>query len=262
MKIDKRKYEEILAQKELRKLGAVKLADSISGIPTVDKIESAKGKYLYEDDEEKGTVKRTIIANTYNWMDSHSDVHLSGVFSKSISERGSKIPHLIDHDFKTVSKVGKILKSYESQISWRELGQGKTGMTEALFIESEIKRSWNERIYNDYKNNEIDQHSVAMQYVKVALAINDEDEYPKEYQVWAEHIGKVGNRAQAEAQGFFFAVSEAKLIEVSAVLLGSNELTPTLGTKFQAGQPLENADEPLKDTRLLEAIKQINYLTI
>jgi len=261
MKIDKRKYEELLEIKDLKK-SSIKYADIVSGVPMPELEGTTKGKYLYEDDEDKGILKRTIIANTYNWMDSHSDVHLSGVFSKSIAERGAKIPHLYDHKFELTARVGKAIKLEERQISWRELGQGKTGMTEALFLESEIRRSWNDKLFADYLNNEVDQHSVAMQYVKVALAINDEDEYPKEYQVWAEHIGKVGNRAQAEAQGFFFAVSEAKLIEVSAVLLGSNELTPTLGTKFQAGQPLENADEPLKDTRLLEAIKQINYLTI
>src|SRR5687768_14513907 len=35
-----------------------------------------KAKPLYSNDKEAGILKRTILANTYWWMDSHSDVHL------------------------------------------------------------------------------------------------------------------------------------------------------------------------------------------
>ena len=254
MKISKKKYKELLERTELKK-SAIKYADVVNFIPVTET--AVKGKYLYDNNEDKGILKRTIVANTYNWLDSHGDVHLSGVFSKSLSERARKIPHLHDHKFELEARVGKPIQLFEKEISWRELGQGKTGMTQALFMETEVRRAYNEKVFNDYLNDEIDQHSVAMRYIKVALAVNDEEEYPKEYEVWQENIGKIGNKAQAEEQGFFWAVSEAQLIEVSAVLLGSNELTPTLGNKSQAGQPLEEADEPLKDTRLLEAINNV-----
>ncbi len=224
---------------------------------------ATKGKYMYENDEEKGVLKRTIIANTYNWMDSHGDVHLSGLFGKSISERSNKIPHLHDHKFELSARVGKPQKFEEKQISWRELGVGKTGMTEALFMESEIRKSYNDKVFNDYLNDDVDQHSVAMQYVKIELAVNDEEEYPKEYAVWEKILPLLGNRKEAEAKGYFWAVSEAKLVEVSAVLLGSNELTPTMGNKNQPLLDTEEKAEPsVKDTQLLEAINKLyNKLT-
>lgn len=219
---------------------------------------ATKGKYPYENNKEAGILKRTIVANTYNWLDSHGDVHLSGLFSKSISERANKIPHLHDHKFELEARVGKPTSFSEKQISWRELGVGKTGMTEALFMESEIRKSYNEKVYNDYLNDEIDQHSVAMSYVKVSLAVNDPDEYPNEYKVWSDVIKLLGNRKEAEAQGYFWAVSEAKLVEVSAVLLGSNELTPTMGKT----QPLLSTekDEPVntRNKGLLEAINKLS----
>lgn len=239
------------------KRAAKKFADVVD-LTAFDVEQTAtKGKYAYENNKEAGTLKRTIVANTYNWLDSHGDVHLSGIFSKSISERSTKIPHLHDHIFELDARVGKPLSFSEKQISWRELGVGKTGMTEALFMESEIRKSYNDKVYNDYLNDEIDQHSVAMSYVQMSLAVNDSEEYPNEYKVWTDVIKLIGNRKEAEAQGYFWAVSEAKLFEVSAVLLGSNELTPTMGKS----QPLKvtEVNEP-DNTRkgLLEAINKLS----
>jgi len=55
---------------------------------------------------------------------------------------------------------------------------------------------------------------------------------------------------QSIEQGYFWAVKEAKLIEISAVLEGSNELTPTIDAK-NTHEPLENThvDEPVKATQ-------------
>lgn len=216
-----------------------------------------KAKYAYENDEEKGILKRTIVANTYNWLDSHGDVHLNGLFAKSISDGGKKA-HLHDHIQQLDGRVGKPLNFSEKEISWRELGQGKTGMTMALLMESEIRKSYNPEVYLDYLNDDIDQHSVGMQYVKLALAINDEENYPNEYKIWKENIGKLGNKNDAEDQGYFWAVSEAKLFETSAVLFGANKLTPTLGSKSQPEKSTVPAEEPHHSTRVLEAVKGLN----
>jgi hypothetical protein len=183
--------------------------------------------YRYKNNEEAGTLERTIIANTYLWLDSHDDVHLPNLFAKSLQERGQKAPHLHDHKFELSAKVGKPLKYDEREISWKELGISKSGKTMALFMESEIKKSLNGQVYEAYLSDEIDQHSVGMRYIKIDLAVNDED-YKEEYKVWQSVIDKIGNKEAAEKQGYFFAVKEAVLIETSAVLLGSNELTPTM----------------------------------
>src|SRR5690348_3923001 len=51
-----------------------------------------------DDNLESGVIKRTIVGNTYKWMDSHKDVHIPGIFTKSINENKS-IFHLHDHKF-------------------------------------------------------------------------------------------------------------------------------------------------------------------
>ena len=48
--------------------------------------------YNNEDDLISGSIKRMIIGNTYNWMDSHDDVHMKGIFTKSIQENKNKSP--------------------------------------------------------------------------------------------------------------------------------------------------------------------------
>lgn len=234
------------------KKSIVKTADVAELNPLLSQkmISKADKSYLFENNEEAGTLKRTIIANTYNWLDSHDDVHINNLFAKSIQERGSKAPHLHDHEFKLSAKVGKPIKYEEREISWKELSIDITGSTMSLFLESEIKRSLNEQVYEAYLSNEIDQHSVGMRYVKVELAVNDED-YKEEYKVWKAYIDRIGNKEKAEKQGYFFAIKEAVLIETSAVLLGANELTPTMGNKiFQPSKDTDKKAEPVKSTPL------------
>ena len=179
------------------------------------------------DDIANGIIKRTIIGNTYNWMDSHDDVHVENTFGKSIAERQDKIWHLHDHEQKITSKVGKPTSIYEKQIAWKDLGIEKEGRTICLCMDSNIMKDMNAGVFGQYLAKEITQHSVAMKYIDINMAINDAD-CKQEYSVWNKYINQLGNKSAAMEQGYFFAVKEAALIEISAVLAGSNELTPTI----------------------------------
>tara|TARA_R110000796_G_scaffold182986_1_gene299474 strand:- start:192 stop:557 length:366 start_codon:yes stop_codon:yes gene_type:complete len=120
-------------------------------------------------------------------------------------------------------------------------------------------KEYNSKVFNEYKSGRITQHSVGMQYVKMDLAVNDE-EYEEEYKVWKDNIDNLGNSEQANEKGYFWFVREAKLIEISAVLLGSNSLTPTLENK-QADLSSLDVVEPSDDTQekeLLTYYKSLN----
>lgn len=211
-----------------------------------------KGLYKNSDTE----LERTIIGNTYLWMDSHDDVHAKGVFTKTIKER-KDIFHLHDHEFKITSKVGEPINVYEKSITWRELGLNKSGSTEALFMDTKVIKDYNSQIFNEYKNGKINQHSVGMQYVKIDLAVNDE-EFEEEIKLWNEHIDTIGNKEKAIEKGYFWLVREAKLIEISAVLMGSNELTPTLENKSEADIITSQNEAVDKHFNVLEAIQKIS----
>lgn len=216
----------------------------------------------FEDNIEKGLITRKLIGNTYNWMDSHYDVHLNGLFDKSINEKGvNKIWHLHDHLHQITAKVGRFKSITEEKMSWTDLGINKTGETQVLSAISDIEKAKNENIFSEYLNGDIDQHSVGMMYVKIELAVNDPD-MKEEFEVWNKYIGVIGNANKANEVGFFWAVKEAKLVEISAVLEGSNELTPTIENQPQSTESSKEAVNRTADTlerEKLELLKSLNH---
>lgn len=229
------------------KKSVMKEADIVSlnpGTPALPAHLMKHKGYLFTNNEEKGELERTIVMNSYNWLDSHDDVHQNNLFAKSIADRGARIPHLHDHEFKLDARVGMPISWSEKNIAWKELGVDKEGDTQALILESKILRDLNKAVYRDYLNNIIDQHSVKMSYMELGMAINDAD-YEEEYKVWQETYPKLGNPEAAAAQGYYFAIRTAKLYEGSAVLLGSNEVTPVLGNKFEPAKTTQKT-EPKK----------------
>ena len=92
----------------LLKKAAIKYTDSPTLKPITSVVKDDEpNKALLErnlplDNDE--SVHRTIIANTYNYMDSHSDVHLNNVFKKSLQENPN--PFLLhDHKFEVAAKI-------------------------------------------------------------------------------------------------------------------------------------------------------------
>jgi hypothetical protein len=226
------KKAELIAFKKMQ----LKHADPVS----LDNVKNltTKGLYSqYQDDTEAGVIKRDLVANTYNWLDSHGDVHVGKTFKKSISEN-KNVYHLHDHKHEVGAKVGTFERIKEVDVMWTDLGVAKDGMTTILIGTSNIEADRNKAIFKQYLKGEIDQHSVGMQYVKIDLAVNDE-EFEEEYKVWKQHIDKIGNKEEAIQKGHFWAVSEAKLVEISAVLWGSNTITPTV----ENIEPFKNTQE-------------------
>lgn len=217
--IDKN-YEDILVLKKK----TIKNADSIFTRDLIVKVMSDK---IDQTGLSKDEVRVKFVGSTYLWMDSHDDVHDLNVFNKSISEQKNKIFHLHDHLYQVAAKVGKIESITEEMVPWKDLGIDKEGDTQCLVIVSVVKKSYNESIFEDYKNEEANQHSVSMRYIIIKLAYAS-SENKDARDLYYEYLPKIGNREKVEEQGYFFLVKEAALREVSYVLKGSNELTPQL----------------------------------
>jgi len=204
---------------------------------------------IKSDTFENSEVEKLIVGNTYLWYDSHGDVHDKGCFATSIKE--DLMPaHLHDHEFKILSQVGVVKEVMERKISWRKLGVDKDGFTEALLIKSDVKEEYNAKFYDMYKNGLIQQHSVGMRYVDLQLAVNSEEKWAKEEKaIWDEMYDKVGNKESIKSH--FWVVKEAKLFEVSAVLRGSNTLTPTIKSSEVAGSNEMNIEQLRKKLSFL-----------
>jgi hypothetical protein len=185
-----------------------------------------------------------VVINTTNLMDNHKDVHLPGLWKKSLKENKS-IMHIQEHkmEFSKIIADGKELKSYTQDYTWNELGFNWEGKTEALVFDSTVTKR-NPYMLEQYKGGYVKNHSVGMIYVKIILAVNDE-EYGAEYEAWEKYYPQIVNKEVADKSGYFWAVKEAKIIEGSAVPIGSNYVTPTLENNLKEN----NGEEPAKATQ-------------
>jgi hypothetical protein len=222
-------YEYLAANKSIliaQKKYELKKADGIcySKMLLNDKGETIKANVPVA--EKSDDIEVTSVINSCLWYDSHGDVHLSGLWKKSLSEN-KDILLLQEHDMSFKGIITDNVEAYTQQITWKALGVNKEGSTECLVFKSNISRNRNAYMFDEYQKGHVKNHSVGMRYVKIELAVNDED-YKEEYAVWQKYIDLIANKEDAEETGYFWAVKEAKVVEGSAVPLGSNTKTPTI----------------------------------
>jgi len=173
-------------------------------------------------------IKVRVVMNTTNILDSHGDVHIDGLWKRTLQHSSSKL-HLQEHkrDFDKV--ISSNAKAYVKNVSFGELGAEYEGNTQALIFDSVVTAERNPEMFKQYKNGWVNNHSVGMQYVDFVVCINSEEKWAKEEKEnWDKYYPLIVNKDDADADGYFWAILEAKLLEGSAVLFGSNWITPTL----------------------------------
>ena len=224
-------------------------------------------KSVQVNKDEAESIQRSCVINSCLVLDSHKDLHIPGLWKKSLQETKS-FYLLQEHSMTFRGIITDNVKAFTKRVTWKELGIDASGDTEVLIFDSTISKSRNEFMFNEYKNNQVKNHSVGMRYVQIEMAINDED-YKEEFAVWNKYYDQIINKDQADDDGYFFAVKEAKIVEGSAVPLGSNHITPVLNTKSEQAQdtqkepPTSTQDEPLtKSSDWVEAIKEYTFIKI
>jgi uncharacterized protein YihD (DUF1040 family) len=202
---------------------------------------------------EDGTIEVSIVGNTYNYCDSQMDVLFAGCATKTAKESGPKgkdlIYHLKDHDTCTDDRIGYIQDIYEKDFSLQELGLNMVGNTTCLVFDSLVKEALAGKLYIQYTDKKVKQHSIGLQYVKLFICINDPND-SEHFANWNKYFQFVINK-EVITSGYFWAVTEIKLYEVSAVLWGANEITPTLEETEKEIEPTEvtQKQEPLYSTQ-------------
>lgn len=190
------------------------------------------------------------VINTTNWLDSHGDVHIPGIWKKCLKETKA-FTHLQEHKMQFLFIISDEAKGYTEKVAWKDLGYEAMGTTEALIFASPLTGR-NEYMEDQYRKGYVKNHSVGMRYVTLKFCVNrpEDDYYKEEYANWTQYIDQVINREAAEDQGFFWAVLEAKIIEGSAVPVGSNIITPTIGFKSAQPAPATGKNQPAPATEV------------
>jgi hypothetical protein len=210
------------------------------------------------DIENLNEIKVRAIINTTKLIDSHMDMHVDGLWKKSLQEN-KMIMHLQEHVMKYdhIISEGEDLKAYTKEYDWKDLGFDFEGTTQGLVFDSLVKRSENEFMFRKYASGKVKNHSVGMQYVKMLMAVNDDD-YPEEKMVWDKYYDMVANKEVADEFGYFFPILEAKVIEGSAVPLGSNWATPTENNNLDPSDQSEENEEKSRFAKHSTRIKLLN----
>ena len=209
------------------------------------------------------------VINTTNYLDSHNDVHIPGLWKKSIKEQQGKVFLIINHDL-SIGKVisqPKDVEPFTKNLEWKELGANFEGETEALIFKSKLTERSNPDGFNAYKYGDPVEHSIRMIYDKMFFCINPDEfngDDVKEFNSnWNKYLPFIVNIEKAMKDGYFWAVTEARIFkEGSMVIAGSNDITPTLyDLEKSSDDTLDN--EPPISTQKTEAEKlqnKMNYL--
>ena len=242
----------LIAQKK----ASVKFAD---GVPFLGfKSDTPEQKAEIKDGE---AIRGELIINTTMIFDSHKDVHLPGNWNKSAKEKKYRILNK-EHNqgFEDIISDGDDIKTSVKTFTWKELGFSYPGETQALTYDTIIRPDENPYMYKKYRTGKVRNHSVEMYYMKLEMAINDED-YKEEFAEWNKWIDKIANKEDAIESGYFFPIYEAKDVGAAAVPRGSNFATPTQSiTELEPPEGTQKKIEPSNDTQVNEfklLIKQI-----
>ena len=211
-----------------------------------------KNKAVKEDlgNEE---IEADVVTNMAGWCDSYMDVLIPDCWKRTITEKGASNKQLIYHLKNHWSDTDSIIGGNVSMSSkWIDLSQfnieSDLDQGQALIGSSTIKKKYDAKCYYLYLDDEIKQHSIGLRYIKIFLCMNSEDEeYTYEKENWDKYYKYVINKDKVDGRGYFWAVTEIKLLEYSAVLYGANELTTVQATS-KGDPPKSIHQDPSKDT--------------
>lgn len=259
------KHEQLIIH---AKKSVVKYADEAYNVPLYinDKGQMVSKAEMQETQIDPTKLRVVPVINTTNWYDSHGDVHIPGLWKKSLSDNKKTGFYLLNSHQKTFQDViADECTGQTKSMSWKELGVDIAGVTEALIFIAIVAQDRNPYMFEQYQKGRVKKHSVGMRYFKILTCINDDD-YPVQKENWDKYFPMVANASECEEDGYFWAVLEAQIVEGSAVLFASNVVTPTLevsilGTKTEPVMATQN-EPPTENTKSIIGCPACDYLFV
>jgi len=181
------------------------------------------------------------VINSTNIIDNHLDLHMPEIWNKTVSDNPYSY-HLKQHKAEFENVISSKAKSYNEKTNFNKIGLDIDFKTTININEFILEKSKMPFMFDTYINGDVKQHSIGMIYVNIDLAYYDEQS-EKQMAFFEEMKKKAVNPDVADEYGYFWVVYEAKKREGSAVVFGSNSVTPTLWVK--------NYEPSLKDTQKL-----------
>jgi hypothetical protein len=217
----RKNYDDLLGLKKLeyKTKSEPKINDLLLGksfMPTIESITN-------------DIIEIKAVVNTTNIIDSHMDLHMDKIWNKTVMDNPFT-HHLKQHEQKFESVISGKARQYNETMNFLQLGLNKDFATTANINHFTIDKKKDPFMFDKYANGEVLEHSVGMSYVSLDLAYYDEDSQ-KNMDFFELAKSMAVNPEIADENGYVWVVYEAKKREGSAVVFGSNSVTPTLSVK-------------------------------
>ena len=211
-----------------RSLDAISIQDQIKSI----KFDSA---YYY------------VAVNSTLVLDSHEDLHVDGLWAKSISEQQGKNYLVADHELKIDSVIVKkeYIEMFTAKIPFALLGKPYEGDTEVLVYKFPKDKVVHPRAKEWLESGDEIEASVRMQYVTILFAMDSNDPEDKTLKKnYDEFFPLIANKEEFEYIPYYFIIKEAKNVrESSLVVFGSNGSTGPIFADPSKDSPEEKTIE-------------------
>jgi len=170
-----------------------------------------------------------IAVNTTNILDSHGDLHVKGIWNKSVKEQQGRNYLVTDHKMELSNVVARKedVEMIIADVNYSSIGKSYEGETQALIYKISKEKVINSLAKEWLESGNDIEASVRMQYVNVDLALNSDANTDKaEKALYDQHYDTIANKKDFDSIDYFWVVKEAKNVgESSLVLAGSNGVT-------------------------------------
>lgn len=203
-----------------------------------------------------------IAVNTTGILDSHDDLHVEGIWNKTLKEQQGKNYLVEDHCIE-VSKVivrKEHVEMFVAKVPFSLLGKPYQGETQALIYKIPKNQVKKEYIKEWLDSGDAIESSVRMQYVTILFAMdsNDPDD-AEQKRNYDTYISQISNKNDFDYIPYFFIIKEAKNVrESSLVVFGSNHVTGNIENKVEPTISVTpQIAEPEQSTQILEALNEL-----
>lgn len=202
-----------------------------------------------------------IAVNTTGILDSHDDLHVSGIWNKTLVDQQGK-NYLVDsHELTIGTTIVKKehIEMFVAKVTFQSLGMPYPGSTQVLVYKFRRDKVIDTKAKQWLDSGDAIQASVRMQYVSLKFALDSNAPEDKEAKKnYDEYIGQIANKEDFEYIPYFFIILEAKNVrESSLVPFGSNSITGNI-IRQKDIQPLSSTGKgAAKSTQMLKELNNV-----
>lgn len=193
-----------------------------------------------------------FAVNSTRILDSHDDLHVDGIWKKSVQEIQGKNYFVEDHELE-ISKVitrKEHIEIFTAKVPFSLIGKPYQGNTEILVYKIAKNQIKNDKVKEWLESGDSIECSVRMQYVTILLALDSNNpEDATEKKNYDDYIDLIANKSDFEYIPYFFVIKEAKNVkESSLVPFGSNSATGVVQNKIEKEEPTEVTQDTTEPT--------------